>query len=75
MTLRITRAVWAMIAVKIPLLDSIPKGIKGNCLLHIVGIIRYYFYSNAKVLCRGNVKYNSAAFTSSSAVDALCLFL
>jgi len=39
MTLRITRAVWVVIAVKILLLDSTPKVIKANCLLHIVGII------------------------------------
>lgn len=75
-TLRITRTVWVMIIVKIPLLDSVPKVIKGNCLLHIVGIIYYYFYSNAEALYRGNVKHNSVAFTVFySAVDARCLFL
>ena len=73
MTLRITRAVWVVIAVKILLLDSTPKVIKGNCQLHIVGIIWYYFYSAAEVFCSGNAKHNSIALTKSSSVDTCCL--
>lgn len=66
---------WVVIVVKISLLDSTPKGIKGNCLLYIVGINCYYFYNNAEVFCSGNAKHNSVAITSSIAVNACCLFL
>lgn len=75
MELRITRALWVVIVVKISLLDSTSRNIKGYFLLHIVGIICYCFYSSAEVFCSGHTEHNSKAIMSSSAADASAYFL